>query len=174
MSLDPYKKSICLNSTISKDLTLGDKARQAGLFTSFAKRKTSGLQQRNTVRGGRLPVLEVQIPGGDSSGGNATIDSDPNHYSSGIILSPPSPSESALLSAGADGPPNPFARLESKDGLQDKVAVSKPIYQGSEALTRIDAGMGGIVEPSPQILAYAQAHAQAQALMCNEPSFPIT
>ncbi|MCJ1440482.1 MAG: hypothetical protein MMC23_000966 [Stictis urceolatum] len=32
------------------------------------------------------------------------------HTGSGVVLPPPSPSASALLSAGAQGPPNPFAR----------------------------------------------------------------
>jgi hypothetical protein len=75
-------------------------------------------------------VLEVQIPGGVSGGGSATIDFDPNHYSSGIILRPPSPSGSDLLSADASGPTIPFARpLHRKDGLQDNFAISKPVYQ---------------------------------------------
>lgn len=34
----------------------------------------------------------------------------PERSHNGIVLPPPSPSASALLSAGASGPPNPFAR----------------------------------------------------------------
>ena len=75
--------------------------------------------------GGKRPVLKVQIPDeGSEDGGSATVDSSsPNttnqrrtgnsndHSSgSGVVLPPPSPSASALLSAGASGPPNPFAR----------------------------------------------------------------
>ncbi|PBP24290.1 SRF-type transcription factor RlmA [Diplocarpon rosae] len=74
--------------------------------------------------GGKRPVLKVHIPDepseGDSSSsprsgnaagppapdtGHANADSNPS-----VVLPPPSPSASALLSAGASGPPNPFAR----------------------------------------------------------------
>ncbi|KFH44440.1 Transcription factor-like protein [Hapsidospora chrysogenum ATCC 11550] len=69
----------------------------------------------------RGPRLTVQIPGdGGSEAGSAAAESnsprpaDPapqrhNSHSS-IVLPPPSPSASALLSAGATGPPNPFAK----------------------------------------------------------------
>jgi MADS-box transcription factor len=77
--------------------------------------------------GGKRPVLKVQIPDEPSDNGSATADSNSsphsgtnatgsNHprnsdsHSSGVVLPPPSPSASALLSAGASGPPNPFAR----------------------------------------------------------------
>ncbi|KAF4613427.1 hypothetical protein G7Y89_g15459 [Cudoniella acicularis] len=80
--------------------------------------------------GAKRPVLKVQIPEGDSDGGgSATAGSDASPRSganatnsdqrqngrgsdshSGVVLPPPSPSASALLSAGASGPPNPFAR----------------------------------------------------------------
>lgn len=73
----------------------------------------------------KRPRLKVQIPSENSDGGSATAESSPrdsaanktitparanpeNH--SGVVLPPPSPSASALLSAGAQGPPNPFAR----------------------------------------------------------------
>jgi len=85
--------------------------------------------------GGRRPILKVQIPDEPSPDGgsarSATADSNssprsstnttsanrrpkggnnPDSHSSGVVLPPPSPSASALLSAGASGPPNPFAR----------------------------------------------------------------
>jgi len=76
--------------------------------------------------GGKRPVLKVQIPDEPSEdGGSATADStsSPNTTNqrrtgnsndqssgSGVVLPPPSPSTSTLLSAGASGPPNPFAR----------------------------------------------------------------
>ncbi|KAG4419533.1 hypothetical protein IFR04_007327 [Cadophora malorum] len=82
--------------------------------------------------GGKRPVLKVQIPDEPSpDGGSATADSassprsstnatgsnarrnghqNSDSHSSGVVLPPPSPSASALLSAGASGPPNPFAR----------------------------------------------------------------
>ncbi|KAL2125052.1 hypothetical protein VTJ04DRAFT_1417 [Mycothermus thermophilus] len=74
------------------------------------------------------PRLKVQIPD-ESDGGSATNDSSPRgtttaaadntsqparrpeSHVSGVVLPPPSPSHSStLLSAGATGPPNPFAR----------------------------------------------------------------
>lgn len=77
---------------------------------------------------GPRPRLKVQIPDEASDAGSNTADS--NHsprnssdtsshnarrnvaepHSTGPVLPPPSPSASALLSAGATGPPNPFAR----------------------------------------------------------------
>lgn len=74
----------------------------------------------------KRPRLKVQIPSEHSDTGSATADSSPKEsgttgvtpartstdasHSSGVLLPPPSPSASALLSAGASGPPNPFAR----------------------------------------------------------------
>ncbi|KAL9015894.1 MAG: hypothetical protein Q9185_006733 [Variospora sp. 1 TL-2023] len=77
--------------------------------------------------GGKRPRLKVQIPSEQSDGGSATAESSPREsggtasetpakastdasHSSGVVLPPPSPSASAILSAGAQGPPNPFAR----------------------------------------------------------------
>lgn len=76
--------------------------------------------------GPKRPVLQLQIPDEPSSAGSATADSNSpgsgtnatsqrprnsDSHSSGVVLPPPSPSAaSALLSAGATGPPNPFAR----------------------------------------------------------------
>ncbi|KAI4185308.1 MAG: hypothetical protein LQ346_005936 [Caloplaca aetnensis] len=77
--------------------------------------------------GGKRPRLKVQIPSEQSDGGSATAESSPRQsggtadetpakastdasQSSGVVLPPPSPSASAILSAGAQGPPNPFAR----------------------------------------------------------------
>jgi MADS-box transcription factor len=83
--------------------------------------------------GAKRPVLKVQIPPDDelSPNGSATADSlssprsstnaasshirrngqnNSDAHASGVVLPPPSPSASALLSAGASGPPNPFAR----------------------------------------------------------------
>lgn len=74
----------------------------------------------------KRPQLKVQIPSENSEGGSATADDssrdsagnktltpakanlDPNQP--GVVLPPPSPSAGAILSAGAQGPPNPFAR----------------------------------------------------------------
>ncbi|KAA8645955.1 hypothetical protein EYZ11_011193 [Aspergillus tanneri] len=74
----------------------------------------------------KRPQLKVQIPSENSDHGSATAESssrdsagnktltpakanaDAGHP--GVVLPPPSPSASAILSAGAQGPPNPFAR----------------------------------------------------------------
>lgn len=73
----------------------------------------------------RGPRLTVQIPSENSDGGSATADSSPHDSTANkattpakgnsdsgppVVLPPPSPSASALMSAGAQGPPNPFAR----------------------------------------------------------------
>lgn len=77
--------------------------------------------------GAARPILKVQIPSEQSDGGSATAESSPRQsagttggtpakastdasHSSGVVLPPPSPSASAILSAGAQGPRNPFAR----------------------------------------------------------------
>jgi MADS-box transcription factor len=77
----------------------------------------------------KRPVLKVHIPAetDDENDNTANPVSDPQSSAdaassntqqngrgsdshSGVVLPPPSPSASALLSAGASGPPNPFAR----------------------------------------------------------------
>lgn len=74
--------------------------------------------------GSKRPQLKVQIPSESSDRGSATAESsssagqkaatpvkgslDPSHP--GVVLPPPSPSAGAIHSAGAQGPPNPFAR----------------------------------------------------------------
>ncbi|KAI9835687.1 MAG: hypothetical protein M1819_001864 [Sarea resinae] len=72
----------------------------------------------------KRPKLKVDIPveaeagnasgspggsGGTTGGTSAKLSAEAGH-GSGVVLPPPSPSASALLSAGAQGPPNPFAR----------------------------------------------------------------
>ncbi|KAF2201111.1 hypothetical protein GQ43DRAFT_416479 [Delitschia confertaspora ATCC 74209] len=74
----------------------------------------------------KRPRLTVQIPSEHSDAGSATANSTPKEsgttgatpartgtdasHSSGVVLPPPSPSANSILSAGATGPPNPFAR----------------------------------------------------------------
>ena len=82
-------------------------------------------QPSNLRMGESKPRLRVQIPSEHSDAGSATADSSPKDsgttgatpgrstdasHSSGVVLPPPSPSANSLLSAGATGPPNPFAR----------------------------------------------------------------
>ena len=72
----------------------------------------------------KRPRLKVQIPleQSDNEGGTAsapdendagqavTAAQQQQQHPHGVVLPPPSPSAGALLSAGAQGPPNPFAR----------------------------------------------------------------
>lgn len=72
----------------------------------------------------KRPQLKVQIPSENSDRGSATGESSSrdsagnktatpakdNPPAAGVVLPPPSPSAGAILSAGAQGPPNPFAR----------------------------------------------------------------
>jgi hypothetical protein len=61
------QESICSRITISKDLTSGDKARQAGLLAAFAKKRKSCFHQRNcTQKAGKPLFLKMQIPEGAS------------------------------------------------------------------------------------------------------------
>lgn len=71
----------------------------------------------------KRPQLKVQIPSESSdrgsatgesssrdSAGNKTVTPAKDNPPAGVVLPPPSPSAGAILSAGAQGPPNPFAR----------------------------------------------------------------
>lgn len=81
----------------------------------------------------KRPRLKVQIPEEQSDADSATASSprqsaittsdtpakstEASHSSgTGVVLPPPSPSASAILSAGASGPPNPFARPHPPGG----------------------------------------------------------
>ncbi|KAI8719714.1 MADS-box domain-containing protein [Fusarium sp. LHS14.1] len=88
----------------------------------------------------RGPRLTVQIPdGGSEAGGSArTADSNsprnptesttqaPQRHNSqsSLVLPPPSPSAQTLLSAGATGPPNPFARPPPQQNVNGDTPVS--------------------------------------------------
>ena len=103
-----------------------DKTRNASMSSMDAFTPPS--RTNSAQLGAKRPRLKVQIPDEPSDGGSATADSSPHDstdatgthpsrragtdgsHSSGVVLPPPSPSASALLSAGASGPPNPFAR----------------------------------------------------------------
>ncbi|KAK8928067.1 Transcription factor RLM1 [Metarhizium anisopliae] len=104
-----------------------DKARAASVSSGPESAFTPPSRSNSLKIGGpgggsrpRGPRLTVQIPDGASEPGSAGGESNsphnptitptqaPRHNS--VVLPPPSPSASALLSAGATGPPNPFAR----------------------------------------------------------------
>lgn len=97
--------------------------------TDFPPPSRSSTAQSNAKR----PRLKVQIPEEQSDADSATASSprqsavttsdtpakstEASHSSgTGVVLPPPSPSASAILSAGASGPPNPFARPHPPGG----------------------------------------------------------
>ncbi|KAI9806937.1 MAG: hypothetical protein M1833_002595 [Piccolia ochrophora] len=97
-----------------------------------------------TTQGGKRPRLKVQIPEEQSDADSATAGSSPRgsgetvgggpskggteaSHSSGVVLPPPSPSASALLSAGAQGPPNPFARPNPPSSAAPNNNLETPI-----------------------------------------------
>lgn len=99
----------------------------------------------------RGPRLTVQIPDGASETGSAgdksgspqvttdnsnEIQGAQRHNShSSIVLPPPSPSASALLSAGASGPPNPFAKPPPQQNVAETPASALPSrFLGNEFL----------------------------------------
>ncbi|KJZ73743.1 hypothetical protein HIM_06861 [Hirsutella minnesotensis 3608] len=96
----------------------------------------------NATAGGarpRGPRLTVQIPDGgsehESAGAESNSPQNPgitptapqrqNSHSS-VVLPPPSPSASALLSAGASGPPNPFARPPPQQNVNETPVSALP------------------------------------------------
>lgn len=105
-----------------------EKSRTVSL-TSIPETTLTPPSRSNSLKVGgarpRGPRLTVQIPAGASENGDSpagdsnsprnpaepTTQPPQRHNSqSSLVLPPPSPSASALLSAGATGPPNPFAR----------------------------------------------------------------
>lgn len=103
--------------------------------------RASSLKASAVPAGGarpRGPRLTVQIPDGVSEPGSATGESNSpqnpavtptnapqrqNSHSS-MVLPPPSPSASALRSAGATGPPNPFARPPPQQNVNGETPAS--------------------------------------------------
>lgn len=101
-------------------------------MSEFAPPSRTGSAQM----GAKRPRLKVQIPDEPSDGGSGTADSSPRDttgsagqasqragtegsHSSGVVLPPPSPSTN-ILSAGATGPPNPFARPHPPNQVQNQ------------------------------------------------------
>jgi transcription factor RLM1 len=102
-----------------------------GSISSIPETTFTPPSRQNSLRigggGGARPRLRVEIPDEGSDGASATAESaspknstetgsqstrrnGADSHSSGMVLPPPSPSASTILSAGATGPPNPFAR----------------------------------------------------------------
>ena len=103
----------------------------------FPPPSRSSTAQSNAKR----PRLKVQIPEEQSDADSATASSprqsavtasdtpakstEASHSSgTGVVLPPPSPSASAILSAGASGPPNPFARPHPPGGPAQSLSYS--------------------------------------------------
>ncbi|KAJ5472953.1 hypothetical protein N7530_006954 [Penicillium desertorum] len=99
-------------------------APRAGSIASTPKIKPPSRTNSGPLPSKR-PQLKVQIPSETSDAGSATADSSRDSAVNknsppakgnvengppGVVLPPPSPSAGAILSAGAQGPPNPFAR----------------------------------------------------------------
>ena len=104
--------------------------------------------RQNSLRigggGASRPRLRVEIPEEASDGASATAESaspknsttdagsqstrrnPTDSHSSGMVLPPPSPSASAILSAGATGPPNPFARPPPQQH-QNNMSIETPV-----------------------------------------------
>ncbi|KAL2113948.1 hypothetical protein VUR80DRAFT_1526 [Thermomyces stellatus] len=94
----------------------------------------------NSLKSGTMPPrprLKVQIPDESSeNGGSATADaSSPRNGTETAaqaprplqVLPPPSPSATTLLSAGATGPPNPFARPNPHQNTNGNVNIDTPV-----------------------------------------------
>ncbi|CAI0654926.1 unnamed protein product, partial [Colletotrichum noveboracense] len=99
------------------------------------------------IGGGARPRLRVEIPDEPSDGGSATAESNSprnstdatsqttrrhasDSHSSGMVLPPPSPSAQTLLSAGATGPPNPFARpppQQNNSNMNSNMNIDTPV-----------------------------------------------
>ncbi|KAK4938630.1 resistance to lethality of mkk1p386 overexpression [Elasticomyces elasticus] len=80
-------------------------------------------------KSGARPKLNLQIPSeaeDGSTSGSPLASADPSARPAGdhIVLPPPSPSASAVMSAGASGPPNPFARPPPPTSNQNRDAYS--------------------------------------------------
>ncbi|KAI1209734.1 uncharacterized protein F4807DRAFT_88472 [Annulohypoxylon truncatum] len=98
------------------------------------------------VGGGSRPRLKVQIPeeqseaGSTAGGDTATSPRTTTETTAqsarrngvegpgaGVVLPPPSPSASAMLSAGATGPPNPFARPHPQAQNNNSMNIDTPV-----------------------------------------------
>ncbi|KAG5915389.1 hypothetical protein E4U42_008097 [Claviceps africana] len=121
-----------------------DKSRAASTPSLGAERSFTPPSGSNKLKIGgpgagsrpRGPRLTVQIPDGVSEHGSAGAESRsphgsvitptqaPRHNSVVLPPPPPSPSASALLSAGATGPPNPFARPPPQQTVNGETPVS--------------------------------------------------
>ncbi|OAA40613.1 MADS-box MEF2 type transcription factor [Metarhizium rileyi] len=119
-----------------------DKSRAASVSSGPEKAFTPPSRSNSLMIGGpngggsrpRGPRLTVQIPDGASEPGSTGGESNSPHNPtitptqaprhSSVVLPPPSPSATSILSAGATGPPNPFARPPPQQGVNGETPVS--------------------------------------------------
>lgn len=132
-----------------------DKARTVSVSsipeTTFTppSRANSFKSNTPTIGGARPrgPRLTVQIPDGESEEPSSAVETSisprPNetaaapqrHNShSSVVLPPPSPSATTLLSAGATGPPNPFARPPPVNAVETPASALPSRFLGQEFL----------------------------------------
>jgi MADS-box transcription factor len=108
------------NSPDQKPAPMSEPSRTQPMPSAADLRPT---RSNSGIQGSKRPQLKVQIPsensdrgsatgesGSRDSAGNNTATSAKDNPPTGVVLPPPSPSAGAILSAGAQGPPNPFAR----------------------------------------------------------------
>ncbi|KAK4648039.1 resistance to lethality of mkk1p386 overexpression [Podospora bellae-mahoneyi] len=113
-----------------------------GSLSSIPETVFTPPSRSNSLRIGSIsrPRLKVQIPD-ESDGGSATAESasprntttttdatsQPSRRPESVVLPPPSPSASSLLSAGATGPPNPFARPPPASHQNNSMNIDTPV-----------------------------------------------
>ncbi|KAJ9615523.1 resistance to lethality of mkk1p386 overexpression [Cladophialophora chaetospira] len=154
-------------------------------FAPPSRTNTSG------SKSGARPKLNLQIPSEaeDSDGGSpsqaANASANPARGSDHIVLPPPSPSASAVMSAGASGPPNPFARpppptsntnrdaySDNRNNIETPISALPSRYMNTDLLPSpsnffsewYDSGRNGLnsaVLPSPLVF---QTPADARGL----------
>lgn len=108
----------------------------------------------------KRPQLKVQIPSENSDRGSATAESSDRDSAgnktstpakgsadnppTGVVLPPPSPSAGAILSAGAQGPPNPFARPPPPGTTQAGAFGSSGVATSNVGNNNIDTPMSAL------------------------------
>ncbi|RVX66350.1 hypothetical protein B0A52_09958 [Exophiala mesophila] len=140
-------------------------------------------QRTNTTgsKSGARPKLNLQIPSeaedNDSPTGGSPLQSagpsaNPARSGDHIVLPPPSPSASAVMSAGASGPPNPFARPpppasnqnrdaygDNRNNIETPISALPSRYMNNDLLPSpsnffsewYDNGRNSAVLPSPLV-----------------------
>ncbi|KAK4193281.1 putative MADS-box MEF2 type transcription factor [Podospora australis] len=140
-SLDMGKPGTGSPPNLQRSSTQGQppQIKRNGSLSSIPETTFTPPSRSNSLRVGSVsrPRLKVQIPD-ESDAGSATAESasprntvtattDATSQPSRVVLPPPSPSASALLSAGATGPPNPFARPLPTQNNNNSMNIDTPV-----------------------------------------------